>query len=102
MVDNNINNASLTALNAYSTLLNNTANNISNINTDNYRPLETTMQDSTPSGVTAITSLNENIDRVDLSQEAVNLITTETGFKASIDVLKTVQRMQKSVIDMIV
>jgi flagellar hook protein FlgE len=100
MVDN-INNASLTALNAYSTLLNNTANNVANINTDNYKPLETTMQDSRPSGVTAITSRNENGDRVDLSQEAVNLITAETGFKANIDVLKTAQKMQKTVIDII-
>lgn len=100
MVDN-INNASLTALNAYGTLLNNTANNVANINTDNYRPLETTMQDSTPSGVTATTSRNENGDRVDLSKEAVNLITAEIGFKASIDVIKTAQKMQKSVIDII-
>jgi flagellar hook-associated protein FlgK len=100
MVDNTYN-ASLTALNAYGTLLNNTANNVANINTDNYRPLETTMQDSAPSGVTATMSRNENGDRVDLSKEAVNLITAETGFKASLDVLKTVQKIQKSVIDII-
>jgi flagellar hook protein FlgE len=100
MVDN-IYNASLTSLNAYGTLLNNTANNVANINTDNYRPLETTMQDSTLSCVTATTSRNENGDRVDLSKEAVNLIIAETGFKASIDVLKTAQKMQKSVIDII-
>lgn len=100
MVDN-INNASLSALNAYSTLLNNTAENVANINTGTYRPLETTMQDSSPSGVTAVMSRNENGDRVDLSQEAVNLITAETGFKASVDVLKTDQKMQNSVINII-
>jgi flagellar hook protein FlgE len=96
-----INNAALTALNAYSTLLNNTADNVANINTDSYRPLETTLQDFSPSSVTAVTSRNENVDRVDLSQESVNLITAETGFKANISVLKTAQKMQKSVIDII-
>ncbi len=99
MVDN-IYNTSLTALNAYSTLLSNTANNVANINTDNYLPRETTMMDVAPAGVRA-TTRNENTDRVDLSQEAVNLITSETGFKASIQVLKTAQQMQKSVIDII-
>jgi flagellar hook protein FlgE len=100
MVDN-INNASLTALNAYSTLLNNTADNVANINTDSYRQLETIMQDSSPAGVTAMTSRNGTADRVDLSKEAVNLIAAETGFKANIDVSKTAQKMQKSVIDII-
>jgi flagellar hook protein FlgE len=97
----NINNASLTALNAYNTLLENTASNVANINTGEYRPLQTTMEDAASAGVTATTSRNENIDRVDLSQEAVSLITAETWFKANIKVLKTAQKMQKRVIDII-
>jgi len=97
----NINNAALTALNAYSTLLNNTANNVANIYSTNYKPLATTMDDISPSGVTASTSQNENMDSVDLSQEAVNMIIAEAGFTTNIDVLKTAQEMQKSVIDII-
>ncbi len=97
----NINNASLTALNSYNTLLNNAANNVADINSVSHSPLETTMHDSTTSGVTAITSQNENIDRVDLSQEAVNMIIAETGFNANIEILKTAQKMQTSVIDII-
>jgi len=97
----NISNASLTALSAYMTYLNNTSTDVSNVNTASYRPLETTLQDSTPTGVTAITSQSENVDHVDLSHEAVNLITSDTGFNANIDVLKNAQKLQKTVIDII-
>ena len=98
----NVMNTSVSALNAYSTMLNNTASNVANSNTEPYKPLETTMQDSSPGGVTALTERNENVDSVDLSQEAVNSISAENGFSASIKVLETAQQMQKSVIDIIV
>ena len=86
-IADDINYALLTGLNASNTLLNNTANNVVNINAANYGPLETTMHDSTPSEFTAITVQNDNIDRVDLSQEAVNMIIEETGFGANVEVL---------------
>jgi len=100
MSDNTINSA-VSALKAYSTMLSNTANNVANVNTENYNPLETTMQDSATGGVTAASTRDTNTDRVDLSKEVVDLITAQNGFKANITVLKTGQEIQKSVIDIL-
>ena len=97
---NSIGNGAASALSAYVTLLNNTAGNIANMNTENYKPVETTMQTSSGGGVDAVTSRSAS-DSVDLSKEIVALITAETGFKASIAALKTSQEMQKSLIDII-
>jgi flagellar hook protein FlgE len=100
-VSDSVYGTSLTALNAYSSLLSNTAQNVANLNTENYRPVATAMEESAPAGVTATSSRTNTIDRVDLSQEAVSMITAATGFTASIDVLKTAQQMQKKIIDII-
>jgi flagellar hook protein FlgE len=101
MVDNSTNNA-LSALNAYATMLNNTANNIANVNTGGYKALETSMKENAGGGVAVSTSRDTNADRVDLSKEAVDLITAENGMKANIAVVRTAREMQKSVIDMLV
>ena len=93
--------SSLTALNAYSTMLNNTANNVANMNTGDYAPLETILQESSTGGVTASTIRPSTADRVDISQEAVNRIISENGFKANIAVIRTSQEMEKSIIDLI-
>ncbi len=92
-------NSSLTALNAYAALLNNTANNIANMNTEEYDPLATTMQELSRGGVTAYTA-QSTADRVDISQEAVNMILAETGFKANVAALKTEQETERSIIDL--
>lgn len=94
-------NNSVSAINAYGTMLNNTANNIANVNTEGYTTFETTMQENAGGGVSASTS-RTNADRVDLSKEAVDLIIAENGMKANIAVLRTAQETQKSVIDMLV
>jgi len=99
---NSITNNSLSAINAYGTMLSNTANNIANVNTEAYKPLETTMKDNAGGGVSASTSRNANADRVDISKEAVDLITAENGMKANIAVVRTTQETQKSVVDMLV
>jgi len=98
---NSIFNTASSAMNAYMTMLNNTANNVANMNTLNYRPLETNFQEQTGGGVTATTGMSQPNDRVDLSKEVVDMILAETGFKANIDSLKTAQAAQNSVIDII-
>jgi len=100
MADMSIN-ASLSGINAYQTMLNNTANNIANINTEGYIARQTVLQDSAIGGVSARTVAGNVEDRVDLSKEAVNLITEETGIKANIKALKTANATQKSVIDIL-
>ena len=101
MVDNSTNN-SLSAINAYETMLNNTANNVANVNTGDYKTFETTMKENAGGGVSPSTSRNPNADRVDLSREAVDLIAAESGMKANSAVVRTAQETQKSTIDMLV
>ena len=98
---NNISNTSLSAINAYGTMLNNTANNIANVNTETYKALETTMQENVGGGVTATTS-RTNADRVDLSKEVVDMMIAKDGMQANIAVVRTTSETQKSVIDMLV
>jgi len=99
---NDIMSNSLTAIKAYSTMLGNTANNVANINTEAYKPVQTTMVESAGGGVTALTTRGQNADSVDLSQEAVSLITAKNSMQASMVVVKTAVEMQKNVVDMLV
>jgi hypothetical protein len=89
-------------INAYSAMLNNTANNVANLNTGGYASLETTMQEAASGGVTAVTRRNSTVDSVDLSTEAVDLSIAKNGVDANISVLKRMDEMQKSIIDMMV
>jgi flagellar hook protein FlgE len=98
-VANDITSISLSALNAYSTMMNNSAHNIANANTDNFKALETKMQDQAGGGVSAQTARSRIEDRVDLSKEVVNMMIAENGIKANIKSIKTAQ--EKSVIDII-
>lgn len=98
---NDITSISLSAINAYSTLMNNSAHNIANENTENFKALETKMRDQAGGGVSAQTTRSQVEDRVDLSREVVNMMIAETGIKASIKTLKTSRETQKSIIDII-
>lgn len=94
-------NSSLSAIGAYTTMMNNSAQNIANLNTEPYKPRETVMQDTVAGGVSALTVRNQNVDRVDLSKEAVDLKVAEYGIKANLSVLKREQEAQKTIIDII-
>jgi len=100
-MENSIN-SSLTGIRAYEIMINNTANNVANVNTEGYRPLSTTLQDSSTGGVSATTARSTQADRVDLSKEAVDRVTADAGFNANLTVLKKTLDTQKTVIDMFV
>jgi flagellar hook protein FlgE len=89
------------AITVYGAMLDSTANNVANVNTENYKPLETSMREGANGGVVALTKRNEMVDQVDLSKEAVNRIIAETGIKANSSVLKTAQETAKTVIDIL-
>ena len=97
MIDN-----SLSAINAYSTMLNNTANNIANLNTEGYKTFDTTLQDNAGGGVSATTTRNATADTVDLSKEVVDMMIAKNGIQANVAVVRTASETQKSVIDMLV
>ncbi len=94
-------NSALSAIGAYTTMMNNSAQNVANLNTEPYKPRETVMQDAAAGGVSAMTVRNHNVDRVDLSKEAVDMKVAEYGIKANIAVLKREQEAQKTIIDII-
>ena len=100
-MSNDINSIAQSAMSAYQTMVNNTANNVANQNTEGYQPLQTQMQDTAGGGVVAQTTRDENAYTVDLTKEMVDLITADAGLKANIETLKTAADMQKSVIDML-
>lgn len=81
------------ALQAYSTSLQTTAQNVANLNTDGYTASSTTFQENGAGGVRAIVSGTQ--DTVDISKEATNLISDSNGFKANLSVLKTADEMTK-------
>jgi flagellar basal body rod protein FlgG len=94
--------SSATALVAYATRLNGTAANLANVNTDGYKPIETTFREAPAGGVNAVMSASTNADSVDLSREAVELSTIKSGFEASLQVFKTAEETEKSIIDILV
>ena len=99
---NDITSISQSALSAYQTMVNNTANNVANLTTEGYKPLETRMQDTAGGGVIARTARDENAYTVDLSKEMVDLITADIGVKANIEALKSAQDTQKSIVDILI
>jgi flagellar basal body rod protein FlgC len=98
---NDIYSTSVSAINAYGALLGKVAHNVANVNTGSFTPLETTMENVAGNGVMALTGTASNVDKVDLSKEAVDRIIAETGIRMNISVLRTAQEEQKSVIDIL-
>ncbi len=84
------------ALQAFSTSLQITANNVANINTDGFKASRATFQENVYSGVTASASSTE--DAVDISREATNLLSNTQGYKANLNVLKAADEMTKELL----
>jgi flagellar hook protein FlgE len=85
------------ALQAFSTSQQITANNVANVNTDGFKASRTTFQENRSGGVTA--SVSSTGDSVDISREAVNLISNTQGFKANLNVLKATDEMTKELLN---
>lgn len=92
----NINSISSSALQAFSTSQQVTANNVANLNTDGFTASRTVFQDKATSGVTA--SVLSSEDSVDISREATNLISNTQGFKANLKTFKTADEMTKELL----
>ncbi|MFA7403638.1 MAG: flagellar basal body protein [Pelobacteraceae bacterium] len=91
-----INTISGSALQAFGTSQQVTANNVANLNTDNFKASRVTFQEQGNGGVTATAA--STTDSVDISREAVNLLTNVQGFKANLAVLKTADEMSKQLL----
>jgi flagellar basal-body rod protein FlgC len=75
-----------------------TANNIANINTPDFKSSSVTMQAVSSGGVS--TSVSKGDDTVDISREAVDLISTSHAFTANLKVLKASDDMSKELLSL--
>ncbi|MBI5639467.1 MAG: hypothetical protein HZA17_03480 [Nitrospirae bacterium] len=89
------------ALRALSTRLNVTAHNIANLNTEDFRPSKTTINEDKNNGVYVTISRNSQAEEVDIAGEMTELIITESSFKANLKTLRTAEETEKSVLDII-
>ena len=84
------------ALQAFTTSQQTTAHNVANLNTDNFTASRATFQENGSGGVSATVSGTR--DTVDISREAVNLLSNTAGFKANLNVLKAADDMTKELL----
>lgn len=90
---NGIGNVAGSALQAFSTSQQVTAHNVANINTDEFKASRSTFQENGGGGVSATASATK--DTVEISREAVDLMSNTAGFKANIAVMKSADDMTK-------
>lgn len=90
---NSINSIAGSALQAFAASQQVTANNVANVNTDDFRASRATFQEKGAGGVGITATATQ--DRVDISREAVNLLSNGQGFKANLSVLKAADDMTK-------
>jgi flagellar hook protein FlgE len=85
------------ALNVYGIKQAVTANNVANIETPDFKASTVTVQEKATGGVQA--SVSKTKDTVDISREAVNMISNSNGFKANIKTLQAKDEMTKELLN---
>ena len=109
--------ASLSALNAFSTRMNVTANNLANVNTDGYKSSRVVIgngqgqtvkanvvTDNSPGFMIPDKSAEngvEELSNVDVVNEMTQLISTRNGYDANLKVIETSLEMHGALINMI-
>jgi flagellar hook protein FlgE len=93
-----VNGIASSALAAYGVSQAVTANNIANLNTENFKASSTVMEERKDGGVTV--SIKQGEDRVDISREAVDMLETKNGYEASLKTVKINDQMEKELLDM--
>jgi flagellar basal-body rod protein FlgC len=96
---NDVSSIAQSGLQAFTAKLDVTANNIANSNTDNFSPSRVNMVERQNGGVDAM--VVKTGDQVDISREAVEMLSTINGFKANLQVMKVDKEMNKSLLDII-
>lgn len=86
-----------TAMTAMSSWLNNSANNVANVNTQDYKAVQTTITNQN-NAVMAQSSTSKN--GTDLATEMTDQIALEAGFEANTKPIKAQDEMLGSLLDM--
>jgi flagellar hook protein FlgE len=85
------------ALSAYGLRQATTANNVANINTPDYKAASVQLKENKAGGVQA-TVVTGN-DRVDISREATEMVSTKNSFKANLKVMRVADQMSKELLN---
>ena len=75
-----------------------TANNIANSTTPGFKAAQTVMQTNGSGGISA--NIVQGQDQVDISREAVDLLSSTEGYKANAKVLKTEDEMTRTLLNL--
>src|SRR5690242_8609509 len=94
---NDVTSVAVSALAAYGKKQAVTANNVANINTPDYRASTVVMKEDKAGGVSPTVSQGQ--DTVDISKEAVDMITTGHAFKANLKVLQAKDEMTRELLN---
>lgn len=76
-----------------------TANNIANVNTPDFKASDTVMKENMGGGVNAV--VRHGTDSVDISKEAVDLMSTSTNYKSNLKAFTSADDMLKGFLDMV-
>lgn len=90
---NSISDIAGSALRAFSASQQVSAHNVANLNSDDFKASGATFQENRSGGVNAVVSGTQ--DTVEISREAVSLLSNTTGFKANLNVLKAADEMTR-------
>ena len=95
--------SNVSAIGANQIFMNNNANNIANVNSDGFRPSNTTLQSSSGASVTANTNLSydngSKRSQTDLSKEIPDQIVIANSVGANVTAIKTQDEMFGSLLD---
>ncbi|MDA8084888.1 MAG: flagellar basal body protein [Nitrospiraceae bacterium] len=94
----NISGISVSALLAYEKKLGVTANNIANMNTENFKPSEAATNES-PHGGVYVTIRQLDLPEVDIAKEMVDLMIAKNGIQANIKGIQTGDEITRSILD---
>lgn len=96
---NDVSSIAQSGIEAFTTRLAVSADNIANAATENFKASKVSISSRENGGVEA--TVTKTADSVDISREAVEMMSTVNGFKANLQVMKSDQEMTRSLLDII-
>ena len=96
----------VSSMQAHQQMMNTSANNVANVNTDGFRPSDTRMTSGAGDSVIAQNPLGDDTgllkSQTDLSKEMPDQIVAEKGNAVNVSAIKTQDEMMGSLLDLIV
>lgn len=96
-----LDNSNISSLKAHSIKIDNTAHNVANVNTPNFKPIDTILHEDSPAGVTASTRVNNDSYGTDLAKEITDLKVFEAGYTTQLQVMKVHDRLTGELLNLL-